>query len=75
MAVRNFWVETDIEGRKTVLKGGPRGKNGGMEITLKQRDEGGIVTAFSINCYVEKDQCWTEITSNGKVVASYVTKR
>ena len=29
MAVRNFYVEADIDGRQTMLGGGPRNKDGG----------------------------------------------
>lgn len=31
MAVRNFYVEADIDGRMTMLGGGPREKDGGMD--------------------------------------------
>ena len=50
MAVRNFWIDADIDGRATMLGGGPRSKDGGMDITIYQRDEGGIKRAFTINC-------------------------
>lgn len=50
MAVRNFWIEADIDGRKTTLAGGPKGKDGNMHITIYQRSEGGIVEAVNINC-------------------------
>ena len=42
MAVRNFWVEADIDGRATELAGGPRNKNGGMTICLYMREDGVI---------------------------------
>lgn len=48
--VRNFWIDADIDGRATMLGGGPRSKDGGMDITIYQRDEGGIKRAFTINC-------------------------
>lgn len=50
MAVRNFWVECNIDGRSTSLTGGPQAKDGGMVITIKQRNEGGIITAMDILC-------------------------
>ena len=28
MAMRNFWIDVDIDGRKTLLSGGPRTKDG-----------------------------------------------
>lgn len=55
MAVRNFWIEADIDGRKSTLAGGPRGKADGMEIDIYQRDDGGIFRAIDIWCYVDED--------------------
>lgn len=39
--VRNFWVEVEIDGRKTILRGGPAAKNGGFKATFYQRSNGG----------------------------------
>lgn len=39
MAVRNFWIDANIDGRLTELSGGPRDKTGGMDVTIKQRAE------------------------------------
>ena len=50
MSIRNFWVEVEIDGRKTTFKGGPRNKNGGMRITLYQRDNGKIIKPLKIAC-------------------------
>jgi hypothetical protein len=55
MAVRNFWVDGDVDGRETALSGGPRAKNGGMSIKILQRDNGNIVTAYKIYCGVSPD--------------------
>lgn len=55
MAVRNFYVTADIDGRTTKLKGGPASKDGGMTVTLYQRSEGGIVEAVELHCFVNKD--------------------
>lgn len=44
--VRNFWIEVDVDGRKTVIKTGPRSKNGGMTIRLYQRHKGAIGKAL-----------------------------
>ena len=52
MAVRNFWVDADIDGRQTELGGGPRSKSGGMDVTVYQRDDGSISTAIRIACRV-----------------------
>ena len=55
MAIRNFWVEADIDGRQTMLASGPRGKTSGMEVTLYQREDGGIATAVRIVCRALSD--------------------
>lgn len=49
MAVRNFYVEANIDGRETTL-GGPRNKQGEMTVRIYQRDEGAITEALMIDC-------------------------
>ena len=84
MAVRNFWVEADIDGRKTVLSGGPKAKDGGMYINIYQREEGGIVQAARIRCVEQDGRLATEIytfepqADGGKLktmIGGLVTKR
>lgn len=48
MAVRNFWIEADIDGRKTSLEGGPRSKDGGFNLTVYIRDHGSIAKALRV---------------------------
>lgn len=55
MAVRNFYVVADIDGRKTKLKGGPASKDGRMAVTLYQRNGDNIVEAVELQCFVNKD--------------------
>ena len=55
MAVRNFWIEADIDGRQSTLAGGPRNKNDGMEIDIYQRDDGTIYHAVDIWCHVDPE--------------------
>lgn len=50
MATRNFWIEAEIEGRNTSLAGGPRSKDGGMDVTLLVREDGGISDGVRITC-------------------------
>ena len=57
--VRNFWIEAEIDGRKTTLSGGPQRKDGGMEICLTQRDNGKIVEALKIECWADGDKLVT----------------
>lgn len=50
MATRNFWIKAEIDGRKTPLAGGPSSKDGGMDVTLLVREDGGISDGVRIIC-------------------------
>ena len=50
MVTRNFWIEAEIEGRETSLAGGPRSKDGGMDVTLLVSEDGGISDGVRITC-------------------------
>ena len=57
--VRNFWLTASIDGREEALTGGPRGKDGGMEVRLQVRDGGSIATGLRINCHCHYDDTLT----------------
>ena len=40
--VRNFWIELDVDGYKTKVKRGPRGRFGGFHMIISMRDNGEI---------------------------------
>jgi hypothetical protein len=46
--VRNFWVTMDVDGRKEAVATGPRRADGGIDITIKMRDGGGVVDVCEI---------------------------
>jgi hypothetical protein len=48
--VRNFWIDARIDGRRSVLRGGPRSKEGGLALTLYQRREGDVSAALVVTC-------------------------
>ncbi len=81
--VRNFWIDGYIDGRQTVLSGGPKNKEGGMAVNIFQRDEGGIEEAVCIRCGEINGRLVTTVTAKVpclegyemKEVARYVTKR
>lgn len=50
MAIRNFWIESVIDGRKTKLTGGPKNKQGGMTTKLYARSAGSITLACKLVC-------------------------
>lgn len=66
MAVRNFWFEADVDGYKTKPAGGPRNKDGGMTVMIKQRDEGSIVDALMIECWADNGRLVTNVFHDGE---------
>lgn len=76
MAVRNFWLEGNIDGRNTVLTGGPKNKEGGMFINIKQRDNGEITCPIKVECSADSEgNLTTTVYHNGVAVCSHSTKR
>jgi len=53
--VRNWWVEVEIDGRKSRFAGGPQAKGGGFWLVIRQRDKGEIVVACEIEGKVGTD--------------------
>ena len=75
MAIRNFWAEVSVDGYKTKMAGGPRSKNGGMTITVKQRSDGEITAPVKIECEERDGSLFTKISVDGEVVAVHETRR
>lgn len=77
MAVRNFWVEADIDGYKTKVQGGPRRKEDGMNLTIYQREDGEISTAFQVKCKVTPsgNLITSVFDDEGKLLTSFQTTR
>lgn len=75
MAVRNFWVEADIDGYSSTPKGGPRSKSDGMDVTIYQREDGGIKTAVKVFCRAIGDKLITEVILGGDLVGRFETVR
>jgi hypothetical protein len=48
--LRNFWISTIIDGRKTKLEGGPKSKDGGLRTDIIMRENGKSKTALTITC-------------------------
>lgn len=53
--VRNFWIEADIDGRESRLSGGPVSKDGRIDVTFKQRDNGSVTHALRVQGYARAD--------------------
>ena len=55
MTIRNFWMETNVDGRESVVSGGPRSKDGGMTAVFHIRNKGGSQKALVVNCFANDD--------------------
>lgn len=76
MRIRNFYVDCEIEGRSTTLSGGPQNKDGGMHLTITQRDNSRIVKAITITCYEYEGDLHTVVyDTEGNVVYDFETER
>lgn len=77
MAVKPFYIEANIDGRKTPLAGGTKSKNGSQRINLFQRDNGDITKPFCIEQYTEEQdgvlKCITDVYFNGELIKKHTT--
>lgn len=48
--VRNFFVRGEVDGRRSLVCGGPRARDGGLTLTLYQRSSGEVETALKLYC-------------------------
>ena len=55
MAIRNFWIRSEIEGRKTLLAGGPRSKTGDMTTDLLVKENGAPNKILRISCVPQEN--------------------
>ena len=76
MVVRNFYVEADIDGRATTLRGGPASKEGEMTIHVHQREDGCILRdVVTVVCKEHDGVLTTTVLLDGKVQGKYESKR
>lgn len=77
MAVRPFYIEAEIEGRKTNLAGGTRKKDGDHTIHIYQRNKGDITEPFRIRqYYTEMDgepKLVTAVYYQGELIKNHIT--
>lgn len=51
--VRNFWIEAEVDGRKTPVALGPQGKDGGFHLTVYMRNKGEVEAVLGLEGRVE----------------------
>ena len=62
MAVRNFWIEGQVDGQTRKTLGGPLAKDGGFSLSIKVRDRGEITLPLRIDGYAVLDEDTGETT-------------
>jgi hypothetical protein len=75
MAMRNWWIEATIDGRKTKLAGGPQAKNGGFTLTVQQRSKGKSVEVMGVRGVIEPDGTLHLIQSGPESGGDYRSQR
>lgn len=77
MAVRNFHIRVDVDGRDTYVATGPARKDGGMRATICQRHKGEIRIAATLDAYANPDGHLTlrVFDGSGNVVLKLETER
>lgn len=63
--VRNFWIEIEVDGKKTKVACGPACADGGFKMRILQRSSGAISTAAEIHGYRSGTQLITNCTVTG----------
>jgi len=51
--VRNFWIEAEVEGRKSKIAFGPQGKEDGFCLTVFMRNKGEVEAVLGLQGKVE----------------------
>lgn len=79
MAIRNFYLKSKVDGRRTTTSCGPGAKGGGMTTTIFQRDRGGSLPILEVLQRTSKEDSIliTEVVdlNRKKVVFKLVTFR
>jgi len=60
--VRNWWITSDVEGRKSRIDFGPKSKDGGFAVHVYQRVNGSPKKVATMNGFVNNDTLILEFT-------------
>lgn len=77
MALRNWWVEADVDGRRTGAAFGPRGRAGGFRLTVRQRHDGESVRVLTVEGEARADGLLTLRVwdGEGRLLENVATRR
>ena len=66
--MRNFWLELNIDGKKTPFEGGPKAKDGGFSLRILVRNKGVTDTGAFITGTYEPETDELVIRVNGEEI-------
>jgi len=77
MATRNWWLELEVDGRKAKVETGPRSKDGGFNLIIRQRVHGDSQVALTVEARVTDEGLLQMITfdQHGKPVTRTLAAR
>lgn len=74
--MRNFWLVGNVDGRRTALTGGPRSREGGLDLHLYQMINGESVKAIEVYGYpIGNGRLRVEVWAGGECVYEKEDKR
>lgn len=73
--VRNFWLELQVDGSATRIETGPREKDGGFTLVIRQRDKGNIIAAMEVRGQVTTDGQLRLRAGTGEQLITVTTNR
>jgi hypothetical protein len=62
--VRNFWIEAQIDGRKSPFASGPKRKDGGFSLKIYMRNKGAIETVLRVAGYEDAGRLYLDLDSD-----------
>lgn len=66
MAIRNFWIDLEVDDRATSVEAGPRAKDGGFRLNILMRDSGAKRKVLYVEGVAHEDGTLTLIAQDGK---------
>ena len=74
MTIGNFFIWAQLDGIDDILEGGPRGTDGGFNLVIHQKNDGGVLTPVQIRGRSEDGGLSLEVMINGKQVGAVTTR-
>ena len=75
MSIGNFFIWAELDGQSDILEGGPRGEDGGFNLVIHQRNNGGVVTPVKICGRSDNGELLLEVSVDGQPVHAVTTPR